>query len=139
MNIKLCVDTFWKKEKAVQIKSLMKINNSKSDKVLLKTRDGVFDEYPNTREFIVTSKAAICRSKNASSHRVFSISFAFLCCCLYHNLWLTVVCYHYQKMKMMLLIIGLQHCKKSDKEKNERRHQGRTNKLLERMWWWIWC
>ena len=43
----------------------MKINNSKSGKVLLKTLDGAFDEYPNTREFIDTSKAAICRSKNA--------------------------------------------------------------------------
>lgn len=111
----------------------MKINNSKSDKVLFKTLDGVIDEYPNTREFIDTSKAPIFRSKNASSHRVFSISFAFLCCCLYHNLWLTVVCYHYQKMKVMLLIIALQHCKKSDKEKNERSHQRRINKLLERM------
>ena len=107
----------------------MKINNSKSSKVLLKTLDSVFDEYPNTREFIDTSKAAICRSKNASSHRVFSIYFAFLCCCLHHNLWLIVFCYTTQKMQ----IIGLQHCKKSDKEKNEQRHQGRTNKLLERM------
>ena len=75
----------------------MKINDSKSGKVLLKTLDSVFDEDPNNREFIDTSKADVCRSKSASSHRVFSIYFAFLCCCLYHNLWLTVFYYYYPK------------------------------------------
>ena len=46
------------------------MNNSKKCKILLETRNMVYGEYPNIREFIDISMPDICRSKNVSPHLV---------------------------------------------------------------------
>ena len=50
------------------------MNNSKKCKIMSKTINRVFDEYPNIRELIDTSMADICRSETISPHQVFCFS-----------------------------------------------------------------
>ena len=78
---------------------IKKMNNTKRCKVLLKTLDRVYEEYPNTNDFINKSSEEIGRNENLPSHQVSPVCFGFLCCCLYRNLWLAMFYYHKQKIK----------------------------------------
>ena len=60
----------------------------------------LLDQYPDTRESINSSMADNCNEENVSLHQVVSLFyFAFLCCCLYCNLWLAVFYGHEPKIE----------------------------------------
>ena len=67
--------------------------------VLLKTLNRIDGEYSDIRDFISKSLEKICRNENLPLQQVVCTCFSFLCCCLYHNLWLAMFYYHKPKIE----------------------------------------
>ena len=97
VNIKFC--RCWKR-KSWTDNFAAEINNKKGREILLQVLEKLLDQYPDTRESINSSMADNCNEENVSLHQVVSLFyFAFLCCCLYCNLWLAVFYGHEPKIE----------------------------------------